>query len=436
MHSANPISPGVREPADGCRQCLDQREPTLPCDPEVRSYCGSASAFVADDQLIPTNDGGRLATRNDIAALEAAGLQPTVLVAHRRPLDEPTLERHREMFERVHFVQQRGVVVSNLTNPRLPTVSAMRIPGNREFRRISDELDRNRRFDLVVASHEYTLVTAKALAQRAGVRVVLRSHNDEAAYLRALARTAKSPKDSVFFGVDALRMASALPRLLADVDCVAVISPDDAMSYRRHGMRTVHVPPVLSDRVRHMSEVPSYADRLPRVVFAGALDIPSTEDGLVWFARFVLPVIRRHHPEADLEVIGRGLEHRLARTLSSLPGVVLTGAVESLEPYMDRARVFVNPVSRGSGVSMKLGSPAAAGLPIVSTRFGIRGLRALDGPVVACDGSEEMAHGVLQLLMDEQRWLAQSRQLLEALRSSYSLAAATETWTQLATVTR
>jgi glycosyltransferase involved in cell wall biosynthesis len=54
--------------------------------------------------------------------------------------------------------------------------------------------------------------------------------------------------------------------------------------------------------------------------------------------------------------------------------VRVTGPVDDILPYFRAADVAVNPMTEGSGVNLKLLEYLAAGLPTISTPFGMRGL--------------------------------------------------------------
>jgi len=53
--------------------------------------------------------------------------------------------------------------------------------------------------------------------------------------------------------------------------------------------------------------------------------------------------------------------------------------VDVVEPYFAAADAAVNPIVSGAGTNLKMCEFIAARLPILSTRFGMRGLRIEDG---------------------------------------------------------
>ena len=388
--------------------------------------------FVADDQFIPTNDGGRLANRNDAAALVAAGFDLTVLVIHERPITADAMRQHEAVARRVFFAQQRPKLRSTATNPLLPFVSSARLPKRAEFADIVQQLAQQPAFDVIVAAHEYTLPLAKRLARRFGTKLVLRSHNDEIAYNLGMIPHSPRARRKLWLWLEAKRLSLGLGRMLDGVATVALISPADAPPYVRRNARTVVVSPTLSPSVRSDVDTPGFSARETRIAFVGALEAPHTGAGLVWFVHEVFPHIRDQCSEAEFVVLGRGMTPQLREELTTVPGVAVAGEVPELESHLDAARVFVNPIAEGSGVNMKLGPPAAAGLPIVSTTFGIRGLPYLDGPVVTADSPADFAHECLHLLTDADHWQRHSQRVRDAVRDNYSAGAVAAAWRSLA----
>ena len=97
-------------------------------------------------------------------------------------------------------------------------------------------------------------------------------------------------------------------------------------------------------------------------------------------ARFLeeklLPAVTR---PARLIIAGRcARPHRQGRVLA-------LGFVTSLAPLLAAADVAVNPVESGSGSNLKLAEYVAAGLPVVSTPFGLRGYEAFADRVTVAE---------------------------------------------------
>lgn len=82
-----------------------------------------------------------------------------------------------------------------------------------------------------------------------------------------------------------------------------------------------------------------------------------------------------------------------------LPGnVVVTGPVDRIEDWYGAADVALNPMTSGSGSNIKMFEYLAAGLPIVTTAFGARGVEDESGLAVIAAEIDETPAAVAALL--------------------------------------
>ena len=96
-------------------------------------------------------------------------------------------------------------------------------------------------------------------------------------------------------------------------------------------------------------------------------------EALDFLARELLPSL---DADTRLLVVGRSGRH-LKRNGDGR--VLAVGFVEDLRPHLAAADVALNPVSYGSGSSVKLADYVAAGVPVITTPAGARGFGRLPG---------------------------------------------------------
>ncbi len=82
------------------------------------------------------------------------------------------------------------------------------------------------------------------------------------------------------------------------------------------------------------------------------------------------------------------------------PNLLMPGFVANLGPWLTAADIALNPMLSGSGSNLKLFEYLAAGLPVVSTPFGLRGLRSDKGSAVVSVEIDSFATAVRELLAD------------------------------------
>jgi glycosyltransferase involved in cell wall biosynthesis len=134
-----------------------------------------------------------------------------------------------------------------------------------------------------------------------------------------------------------------------------------------------------------------------RMIFTGLVDYRPNYDGITWFVDEVFPRVRRTHPNAELLIVGQGSPQALDQLRR--PGVIATGRVPDLTPYLAEAEVSVIPLRIGGGTRLKLVEAMSMGKAVVSTSLGAEGIDALHGThVMLADEPASFAEAVSQLL--------------------------------------
>lgn len=140
------------------------------------------------------------------------------------------------------------------------------------------------------------------------------------------------------------------------------------------------------------------------LLFVGNFSHPPNVDAALFLGREVWPLVKRQVPEATLTIVGPDPP---ATVVQMDREIVVTGWVESVEPYLARTRVAVAPLRYGAGMKGKVGEALAAGVPVVTTPIGAEGIAgsepAASGVIVA-DGAHELAAQCVRLLRDDALW--------------------------------
>jgi glycosyltransferase involved in cell wall biosynthesis len=151
--------------------------------------------------------------------------------------------------------------------------------------------------------------------------------------------------------------------------------------------------------IADLAFVPPSARKSLEILFVGLMSHPPNVVAARFLARAVMPRVWRDEPGARLVLCGRAP----AREVEALagPGVVVTGTVPSVAPYLTRAAVYANALFHGTGSSLKVPEALAAGVPLVSTVVGARGfpLRAGEHFTLAED-ADGFARAIVRALRD------------------------------------
>jgi glycosyltransferase involved in cell wall biosynthesis len=139
------------------------------------------------------------------------------------------------------------------------------------------------------------------------------------------------------------------------------------------------------------------------LVFTGTMDYRPNVDAMLWFTEAVLPQVLAKVPDAHLYIVGKNPHPRLAH-LHHVPGITLTGRVDSTVPYLHAASVYTAPLRMGSGTRLKLLEAMSAGCAIVSTTIAAAGLQAdVKSSMVIADEPAALVDAIVALLGDGAR---------------------------------
>lgn len=140
------------------------------------------------------------------------------------------------------------------------------------------------------------------------------------------------------------------------------------------------------------------------IVFTGAMDYWPNVDAVLWFAREVLPEIRKRDGSARFYVVGMNPDSAV-RALASDPSAVVTGRVSDVRPYLKHARVVVAPLRVARGIQNKVLEAMAMAKAVVVTMSTAAALSAQRGvEIEVASEAPAFAEKVLAL-MDPERAL-------------------------------
>jgi polysaccharide biosynthesis protein PslH len=141
----------------------------------------------------------------------------------------------------------------------------------------------------------------------------------------------------------------------------------------------------------------------PLIVFTGQMDYRPNVEAVGGFARDVLPRIRVTAPEARFAIVGRHPSPAVT-ALAHLPGVIVTGEVADVRPWLAAATAVVAPLGIARGVQNKVLEAMAMGRPVVASTAAFTGIDAMPGrDLVVADGADAQAFALLSLLADPGR---------------------------------
>lgn len=201
------------------------------------------------------------------------------------------------------------------------------------------------------------------------------------------------------------------PAVLRSADAVVVFTEQDqrAVQELASPIDVVRIPVTvpLPEATRGPEADP------PQLLFVGNFEHPPNRDAAARLTRSILPRVRAACPGTRLVVVGPAAEAFVAEG----EGVVVTGWVPDLQPYLEAAAVVVAPLHLGGGMRVKVVEALGAGKAVVATPRAAHGLDVEDG-----------VH--LRLAPDDAAFAARVVELLRAPNERAALARRARAWAE------
>ena len=203
---------------------------------------------------------------------------------------------------------------------------------------------------------------------------------------------------------EADRLLAFERRMAAEFDSTVFVSQDEAelfrglapesaakTTYRVQGVDSEFFDPA----VEHPNPYPASA---PALIFTGAMDYWPNVDAVTWFAEQAFPRIRATVPDALFCIVGRHPAPEVQR-LADRAGIMVTGGVPDVRPYLAHARAAVLTLRIARGIQNKVLEAMAMQLPIIATPGAMTGIQPFPGfaPTVG-DDPDMLADAAIRLL--------------------------------------
>ena len=254
-------------------------------------------------------------------------------------------------------------------------------------------------FDLVVCDF---LAPAANVSFDLGCPTLLFQHNVEAMIWKRHYEVQTNPVKKAYLYTQWLKMRAFERKMCRRFDSVVAVSSDDREQMRNeYGVESVFEVPTGVDTDFYR---PSGNEKPSRhnIVFTGSMDWLPNEDAIAYFTERILPRIKQAVPDVTLTVVGRNPYPSLRELSQRDSSIEVTGRVDDVRPYIERAAAYIVPLRIGGGTRLKIYEAMAMEKAIISTTIGAEGLPLQDGKeLLLADTEESFANAVIRVLTDK-----------------------------------
>jgi polysaccharide biosynthesis protein PslH len=114
----------------------------------------------------------------------------------------------------------------------------------------------------------------------------------------------------------------------------------------------------------------------------------------------IMPFVWAKQPEVKVYIVGKDPSREI-KSRADDPRIIVTGTVDDIRPYLQKATASVTPILYGAGIQNKVLEAMACATPVVSTPQAISALSIKPGQeVITAQDPEDFAQAVVCLLND------------------------------------
>lgn len=135
----------------------------------------------------------------------------------------------------------------------------------------------------------------------------------------------------------------------------------------------------------------------------------------------IYPRLRQIYPDCRLLLVGRLPNQGMLEAAQRDSGIIVSGKVSDVRPYLAAASVMAVPLQHAGGTRLKILEAFAAGCPVVSTDKGAEGLKVTDGEhLLLRNEIEEVVEGVVQIWSEPTLGQKLANSAYELVKAEYS----------------
>ena len=322
---------------------------------------------------LPSSSGFR--TRVHQLTRQIAARHDVTLLSFVEPGQEDSVRRLRLEFD-VETVEEESATAAGKRATQLFSLASLRpfhcrMLYSSEMQQAIDDLHSRRRFDIIQL--ESSVLCTFTFPPDAVL--LIDEHNIEYELFKRVGDGERSPARRLFNVAEYLRFRRFEQEWWRRADGCVVTSDREVATVLEHAPLTPVA--VVPNGVDLAYFEPSLAQPEPEtVVFNGLLRYRPNLDAANYLVDDVWPLVLQKHPEARLTIVGQGSDRDIRRLRR--PGVMVTGRVPDLRPYLARAAVVAVPIRMGGGTRLKVVEALAMAKAVVSTPVGCEGLNVRD----------------------------------------------------------
>ena len=138
------------------------------------------------------------------------------------------------------------------------------------------------------------------------------------------------------------------------------------------------------------------------ITFIGKMSYDPNIVAVNYFASEIFPILQKINSSLKFYIVGANPSEKI-KDLGLNQNIVVTGFVESVEPFYQDSTIIVAPMLTGAGIQNKIIQAMSYGCCVVTTTIGAEGLDIQHGEIGIADTTKEMIAMMSALLQSRDK---------------------------------
>lgn len=266
--------------------------------------------------------------------------------------------------------------------------------------------------------HAHFLHVGQYVMHKGRAAWVYDAHNLEHVLWERFARFQTNPLMRVFARMQLPKFVDWQQRVARNSEKIVTLSDDDRDEYLRIAPDADITTVSNGADIDFFAPLDHIATEDGAIIYFANFGWPPQDDAAIYFHDEVFPAVKQAVPNAKLYLVGKTPPEAIQRLAGD--DVVVTGFVEDIREYIQRAAVVVLPLRVGAGTKHRVFQSLSMEKPLVTTSVGAEGIALEHGKTaMITDDSAAFAQHTIELLQDPARREAMGKAGRELIVANY-----------------
>lgn len=346
--------------------------------------------IVAGDFVYPPNHGGRVDIWNRILVLHEMGFWIHLVCTVKLKPDASYIAVVKEKVQRLDLVSRKNRILDMFHYRPLQMASRKAL--------MHVELEKEYDFLLLEGTYVWDILSNPELNAK---KMMLRMHNNESVYFRALADSEKSIFRKLYYWIESKKFQKIDPEIIHKIPNILFISHAEKNDYEKRytHLHSCFLPASVELNFKHRKRDNHIA------LLIASFFMKNNREGITFYLEKVHPLIKI--PDYQILIAGNSRGESIAwlnRLARKYKNVRIYNSPVDLQPLYEHSSVFINTMLHGAGVKLKTINAVVEGLPVVSTTTGNEGTGLYSGKdILVADQASELASAIEELLKNKRK---------------------------------